>query len=423
MVSSGSIADKPSTGDSVQVLVTVFACSPDHGSEPGIGWGWVMALSKVCDLTVLTTSVNRAGIEAYQTREGKVSAKFVYEDICSFSARLNRKAKSKIGVLVRLLMWQRRIKKRLRQLIVEDHSQVVHHITLGSYRMPFSVTGIGVASVVGPVGGCEIFPRHLLPDGEPKICARELIRNTITLLHNKYGLGMARYKSADLTLSCTREMHRVFSKWGVDSPVFPNIGMHHDQVVSIPKSYRDIGCDGGLKLLFVGNLLYWKGLELAVLCMKLLPERVTLCCVGGGADRAPLEALIQKHNLDHRIEIAGSVARDELLEKYATFDVFLFPSLHDSGGMVVIEAMRAGLPVVCLDAGGPALSVTPECGRVVPLGSKREVTEGLRQSILHYLETPTDIAVHGQRARQRVIDEYDWDKNAVRMVEYYQSIV
>lgn len=407
----------------LKVLVTAFACSPDQGSEPGIGWGWVRALADVCDLTVLTTTCNRAGVEAYQAASEPVPARFVYEDVSSFSPRLNRKAKSKVGVLIRLFLWQHRIRKRIQRLVHEHRYQIVHHLTLGSFRMPFSVTGHGVPSLVGPVGGCEVFPPHLLPEGETKIRLREQIRNAVTSVHEKYGIGMARYNEADLTLSCTKEMSQVFAKWGVRSPVFPNIGMHHEQVHGAPKPYRQADCDGGLKLLFVGNLLYWKGLELAVLCMKLLPERVTLCCVGGGADRAPLEALIQKHNLDHRIEIAGSVARDELLEKYATFDVFLFPSLHDSGGMVVIEAMRAGLPVVCLDAGGPALSVTPECGRVVPLGSKREVTEGLRQSILHYLETPTDISVHGQRARQRVIDEYDWDKNALRMVEYYQSIV
>jgi len=320
-------------------------------------------------------------------------------------------------------MWQHRIKKRIRALVHEKSYHVVHHVTLGSFRMPFSVTGYGIPSVVGPVGGCEIFPRQLFPEGEPKICFREFLRNAITLVHDKYGLGMARYKGADLTLSCTKEMSRVFAKWGVDSPVFPNIGMHHEQVMCEPKNYHNAGHDKGLKLLYVGNLLYWKGLELAVLSIKSLPENIRLCCVGGGADRASFEALIEKHNLSDRIELVGSLAREELLAKYSTYDVFLFPSLHDSGGMAVIEAMRAGLPVVCLDAGGPGISVTLECGQVVQLGTKSEVVAGLRESILHYVEAPEDIATHGIRGRQRVIDEYDWDKNARRMLGHYKSIL
>ena len=196
----------------IKVLVTAFACSPDHGSEPGIGWGWVRALSNVCDLTVLTTTCNRLGIEKYHAEVNPITAQFVYEDVSSLSARLNRKAKSKVGVLVRLFTWQQRIKKRIRQLVADNQYHVIHHLTLGSFRMPFSVAGHGIPSVVGPVGGCEVFPTYLLPEGEKKICLREQIRNVITLVHERYGVGMERYKGVSLTLSCTKEMSQVFSK-------------------------------------------------------------------------------------------------------------------------------------------------------------------------------------------------------------------
>jgi len=364
----------------IKVLVTAFACSPDHGSEPGIGWGWVRALSEFCELTVITPSCNQQGVEAFQSAKNSISARFIYEDVLSISPRLNRKAKSKIGVLIRLFLWQYRLRKRLRILLSGNDYQVVHHLTLGSFRMPFSVTRHGVPSVVGPVGGCELFPPHLLPEGEFKIQVRELFRNTITSVHENFGVGMARYKDADLTFSCTRDMQQVFAKWGVISPVFPNIGMHQEQVDSTSKINRDVSADGLLRLLFVGNFLYWKGLELAVLAL-------------------------------------------EFLEKYAAYDVFLFPSLHDSGGMVVIEAMKAGLPVICLNTGGPAISVTPSCGRVVPMGSKSEIVAGLRGAVMHYLKKPSDIALHGEQAVQRVEEEYSWQKNAKRMLVYYMSIV
>ncbi|MGB0992852.1 MAG: glycosyltransferase family 4 protein [Akkermansiaceae bacterium] len=407
----------------MKILVTVFACSPQHGSEPGIGWGWIVALSNLCDLTVLTTTCNRPGIEEYQKKKGKVSAQFIYEDVSSVSQRLNLKGKGKVGVFVRLLLWQRRIKYKLAELVNGGDYDVLHHITLGAFRLPFSVVGYGSASVVGPVGGCELFPPHLFPEKGFKVKVRELARNIITQLYVVYGYNMARFKKADLTLSCTKEMSRVFAKWGVNSPVFPNIGMHHEQVLSEPKQYRQIGSGGGLKLLFVGNLLYWKGLELAVLALESLPNDITLCCVGEGADRATFEALIKKRNLGHRVELLGSVARDELLEKYATYDIFLFPSLHDSGGMAVIEAMRAGLPVICLDAGGPGVSVTSDCGHVVSLGPKRDVVARLRDAIIYYQDHPHEIAAHGENARRRVAEEYNWSKNALRMLGYYKSMI
>ena len=54
--------------------------------------------------------------------------------------------------------------------------------------------------------------------------------------------------------------------------------------------------------------------------------------------------------------------QQDLLAAYRTFDALLFPSLHDSSGNVVLESLAGGLPVVCLDLGGPAQLVDASCG-------------------------------------------------------------
>ena len=55
----------------------------------------------------------------------------------------------------------------------------------------------------------------------------------------------------------------------------------------------------------------------------------------------------------------------ELFDLYDSHGIFLFPSLHDSGGFVVLEALSRGMPVICLDLGGPRDMVTPEAGIVI----------------------------------------------------------
>ena len=57
---------------------------------------------------------------------------------------------------------------------------------------------------------------------------------------------------------------------------------------------------------------------------------------------------------------------------YGAYHAFLFPSLHDAGGMVILEAWAHGLPVICLDLGGPGKMVDPTCGRVVPVANCSE---------------------------------------------------
>jgi glycosyltransferase involved in cell wall biosynthesis len=54
--------------------------------------------------------------------------------------------------------------------------------------------------------------------------------------------------------------------------------------------------------------------------------------------------------------------QEKLFEQYQTHDLLVYPSLHDSSGNAVLEALSFGLPVVCLDLGGPAQIVTSESG-------------------------------------------------------------
>jgi glycosyltransferase involved in cell wall biosynthesis len=66
------------------------------------------------------------------------------------------------------------------------------------------------------------------------------------------------------------------------------------------------------------------------------------------------------------VEFAGHLTRQQLLNSLDGYTALVFPSLHDSGGLVVLEALSKGLPVVCLDLGGPGVMVNKACGIVVP---------------------------------------------------------
>jgi glycosyltransferase involved in cell wall biosynthesis len=58
--------------------------------------------------------------------------------------------------------------------------------------------------------------------------------------------------------------------------------------------------------------------------------------------------------------------------QYCRYTAFVFPSLHDSSGNVLLEALSQALPVICLDTGGPGTIIPPSCGIKVPVGNRRE---------------------------------------------------
>jgi glycosyltransferase involved in cell wall biosynthesis len=176
----------------------------------------------------------------------------------------------------------------------------------------------------------------------------------------------------------------------------------------------------GLRVLYVGNLIYWKGVHLALAAVARCTRRVSFTVVPGRSDdRVRLERLVRRLGIGDRVRFVDASTHAEALAQYEEHDVFLFPSLQDSGGGAVLEAMAAGLPVVCLDIGGPAVSVTPETGILVPARSPAQVIRALAASLDTLGADPALRRRMGEAGRRRVAEEYSWDSKGELMRELY----
>jgi glycosyltransferase involved in cell wall biosynthesis len=129
----------------------------------------------------------------------------------------------------------------------------------------------------------------------------------------------------------------------------------------------------------------------------------------------------ERLDLKDRVIFEGRLPREEVLARYLEFDVFLFPSLHDTGGYAVIESMFNKLPVICLNSGGPAVAVDRSCRIRVPLGSRSEITTRLATAIRFYDKDRAAILNDGQRARQRILECYDWEQKGIQMQQLQRS--
>ena len=129
------------------------------------------------------------------------------------------------------------------------------------------------------------------------------------------------------------------------------------------------------ELIYAGRLLCWKGVHLAIRALAHARQQgaaATLTVVGDGPARRKLVALAERLGVAPAIRWFGQVPRDQLLGMYSEHHAFLFPSLHDAGGMVVLEAGMHGLPVICLSLGGPGEMVDETSGCVVSTTGRSE---------------------------------------------------
>jgi glycosyltransferase involved in cell wall biosynthesis len=101
---------------------------------------------------------------------------------------------------------------------------------------------------------------------------------------------------------------------------------------------------------------------------------------------AQLKAQCALLGIARSVRFHGRLAQNQLFALYREVDGLLFPSLRDSGGNVVVEALSFGLPVICLNLGGPPCFVDASCGRVVEASACDEaaVIDGLSAALLAF---------------------------------------
>ena len=102
------------------------------------------------------------------------------------------------------------------------------------------------------------------------------------------------------------------------------------------------------------------------------PPLVILTIIGSGNIESELKAKAIEYKINHLIKWLGQINRSDLIQEFKKSDLLLLPSLRDSGGLVILEAMSVALPVATLNIGGPGTIVNNDCGIKVDIEKKNE---------------------------------------------------
>lgn len=399
-----------------------FACEPDEGSEPEIGWKWAWTMAQSCEVTVVTQTKNRPRIEEWEKRnpESAGAVRFSYVEL----GPLWRKAKKRApgGMYLYYAAWQWKLRSHVKDLLGHTPIDLLHHVTFASFRMPVWAGGRPI--VWGPVGGAECAPLHLLTGhGTFAGQLRERIRNLATRVAvNLLWLWEPTTRNGGLALASTPATAEALRRNGIITETMPTIGYDLDDAEVVE---RTAAPDGPLRLIFVGRLHLLKGLHLAIAAMaQLKPDVATLTIVGDGPERERLRELIKELGLQNSVTLAGFVPRQELGEWFARHDTVLAPSLYESGGLSVLEGFARGLPAIVLNCGGHALSVADDCGvKIIPTQTQERVIDDLAAAIRRYANDRDLCRENGESARQWLESRYGWAGKHRAMVAVYRKVI
>jgi len=402
-----------------RILLSAFACEPYKGSEPEVGWQWAMQMARFHDVTVFTQTkyqpVVESGLKDLPANQPK--PEFAYFDLHPVLQKLQEFG---LGLRIYYVLWQKRAQAEIRRMHEKKPFDLLHHVTFAAFRYPAAIWGHGVPCIWGPVGGIESVPPPLLPWRHPVWLVVEAFRNFSNFVQaSRYNQLPKRAAASDRVLVSTAEMHRALAKLGFESQLMPTIGLKTGE---LPFRSHERG-PGPLRLLYVGKLIMLKGIDLALKALSISGTNATLTLIGTGNYLSAAKQLTKEFGLENRVFFRGQLTRDQVLALYPEFDVMIFPSLHDTGGYSVIEAMFNEVPVICLDCGGPAMAVQPGCGIKVPIGVRKQVTEGLASAIRQYDQDRQLLFAHGKAARKSILEHYDWDQKGIQMNEVYEQVL
>ena len=213
----------------------------------------------------------------------------------------------------------------------------------------------------------------------------------------------------------------------------PGVDTGHFYPIPADEARAYIGADPNKKLvLFVGRIEPLKGLDTlikAISCQRTANlGQVTLMIIGGdpcassqemSAEMARIQQLCDDLCMGRMVVFIGKRAQDTLPYYYSAADVLVMPSHYESFGMVALEAMACGTPVIASQVGGLAFLVKDgETGYHVP----DQAPEALCDKLLLLLNDPHRRATMGLRAAAYAQD-YAWANIAAQMLEVYKSLV
>ena len=371
-----------------KILLSAFECVPNRGSDAEVGWQWAISLAEAGhEVWVLTREVHRKYIEQEfehaPIRQGVVH--FIYFDYARFLS-LTKNIKGRIYLYYYLWQWGAyRLATALHKQIGFD---VVHHVTWVSVRQPSFMGGLGIPFYFGPVAGGEAAPWRLRLGYNIRQWLQDLLRDIFNAFVKVDPLmWWTFYKAKIIYVTSTDTLRLLPSIFRGKAQVELAIAHSHDPSHIEAELTQKKNFDRSkMRLLYVGRFIGWKGMHLGLMAMRHLltafpGARLTL--VGRGLEEKHWKTLASSLMIEHALDWVEWVDHSKLSELYAAHDVFLFPSLHDSGGIVVLEALSYGLPVVCLDLGGPAVIVNDGCGVVLSTRGKsaENVAEGLAKEL------------------------------------------
>ena len=408
----------------MNIFLCVYACEPNNGSEPEVGWQMVNQIAKLLpndNIYALTKKNNKEKIEAVEYPK---NINFIYYEPPKW---LTFWKKGGRGIRTYYYLWMIGANFHVKTLNI--NFDIVHHITFVNDWLPSFNSLLKNDKnkfIWGPIGSHDPIEKKFL-DGTKKrtvenirILLQKIFRNFDPFFYftkNKADciIGINRNVSNKLNLS---KIKRFLAE--------PAIGIEENLLKNTTKQNKN----ENFTIISVGRLIYIKNFKLTILSfakfLKNNPtiKNINLQIIGEGSDKKELINLAKKLNILEFIEFTGNIPLKDVQDKFAKANLFLFPTLENAG-FVTLEAMTNSLPVLAMKYGGPEQFIINNRDKqlVDSTLSYDGLIQDFSEKIKYFYINPSLCEEIGTQNKLDVLNNFTWEAKAKKMVNLYKELL
>lgn len=423
----------------MRILINSYACCPNGGSEPGMGWNWIIALAKYCECYIITEGEFRPQVEQWLSlaeNEAIASRLHFYwlpigEKNAAKSTRIRtmcwNQGDWRFYYYYRL--WQKHAANCART-IIENQKMIgkpillLHQLNMIGFREPGYLWQVSrqakIPLVWGPINSKEGFPMAYAKAADFRQKLFLCLKNTITRVQLALSPRVrCMAKTSNVIIAASTDAQQSIEKYWHRSSICINETGCPAPCNEIQRAQDESEAHKErFDILWCGRFLFSKQLDLAIQAVAEANVSNIVLHVLGSGNNEPYLQLANK--LGVHVVWYGQVSHEEVQEVMQKMDVLLFTSVFEGTPHVVLEAIANQLPVLCHNSCGQGDVVNDKVGITVPILTPKDSIKSFATAI-NYLSSHPDVLKEMKINCLFRANELTWDKKAMQMLDVYKK--
>lgn len=405
----------------LKVLICSYACDPNFGSEPGMGWNFVSNIARFHEVHVIVEEHEfRENLTRYAAEHPEEVRNITFHYIPRTHHNLLRKIWPPSYYWF-YRKWLRKAYQLAVKLDKQENFDLVHQLTLAGYREPGYLWKLGKPLVWGPIGGLNNTAWCLIRGLDWHSKLYFTCRNLLNSLQMRFSYAARTFsRRAGAILVCDPSALPDIEKlWHRKAEVMREIGIHENNTCPTPAKHSP---DQALKICWVGSLMRLKGLEMILEALAHCQANVQLEVIGQGPMEEEWQKLARKLQVEHKVTFHGFMPHDRVLPFMQQCHVFCSSSIKEGGtATVTLEALCCGLPLVALNHCGFASVIDDSCGIRIPILSRQQIVADFAAA---FDKLATDESYRfslacGSLQRSRI---FSWEEKIAHLNNVYEAV-